>query len=54
MFLVGIGEVFTYKRRKWNIIDIRDGSYICETVDDNKKVINNFTKNEMYKIFGGV
>ena len=52
MLLVGIGEVFTSNRRKWEVIDIREGNYKCQTIDNKEKIVKNFTKPEMYKIFG--
>ena len=52
MLLAGIGEVFTRSKRKWMIIDIREGNYKCQTIDKGELIIKNFTKNDMYKIFG--
>lgn len=56
MLLVGIGETFSRNRRKWVVTNIKEGNYTCETVDnkDKEKIIKNFTKPEMYKIFGDV
>lgn len=56
MLMVGIGETFSRNRRKWIVKNIKDGNYTCETVDnkDKEKIIKNFTKPEMYKIFGDV
>ena len=56
MLLVGIGETFTRNKRKWRIINIREGNYTCETTDnkDQEKIIKNYKKSEMYKIFGNV
>ena len=56
MLLVGIGETFTKNKRKWIIVDIREGNYSCETIDnkDKEKIVKNYTKAEMYKIFGNV
>ena len=56
MLLVGIGETFTKIKRKWIIVDIREGNYSCETIDnkDKEKIVKNYTKSEMYKIFGNV
>lgn len=53
MLLVGIGETFTKNRKKWKVINIREGNYTCES-QDREKIIKNFTKIEMYKIFGSV
>lgn len=51
--LIGIGEIFTRNRRKWIITNINEGNYTCETTDnkDKDKIIKNYTKLEMYKIF---
>ena len=56
MLLVGIGETFSKNKRKWIIVDIREGNYSCETIDnkDKEKIVKNYTKSEMYKIFGNV
>lgn len=54
MLLIGIGEIFTRNKRKWIVINIKEGNYICETIDSKEKTIKNFTKPEMYKIFGDV
>ena len=56
MLLVGIGETFTKNKRQWIIVDIREGNYSCETIDnkDKEKIVKNYTKSEMYKIFGNV
>ena len=56
MLLVGIGETFTKSQRKSIIVDIREGNYSCETIDnkDKEKIVKNYTKSEMYKIFGNV
>lgn len=54
MLLVGIGEIFTRNKRKWKVINIKEGNYTCETIDNNEKIIKNYTKLEMYKIFGDV
>lgn len=51
MLLVGIGDIFTKSKRKWKIIDIREGNYICESMD-KEKIRKNFTKIDIYKIFG--
>ena len=56
MLLVGIGETFPRNRRKWVVTNIKEGNYTCEFIDnkDKEKIIKNFTKPEMYKIFGDV
>lgn len=56
MLLVGIGETFTRNKRKWMIMNICEGNYTCETTDnkDKEKIVKNYTKPEMYKIFGDV
>ena len=56
MLLVGIGVTFTKNKRKWIIVDIREGNYSCETIDNKgkEKIVKNYTKSEMYKIFGNV
>ena len=56
MLLVGIGETFSRNKRKWVVKDIKEGNYICETIDnkDKEKIVKNFVKPEMYKIFGDV
>ena len=56
MLLVGIGETFTRNKRNWIIVDIHEGNYTCETIDnkDQEKIIKNYKKSEMYKIFGDV
>ena len=33
----GIGEKFNYQRRKWQIIDLKEGTYTCRTTDNDKK-----------------
>lgn len=56
MLLVGIGDIFSRNKRKWIIMDICEGIYTCETIDnkDKEKIVKNYTKLEMYKIFGDV
>lgn len=56
MLLAGIGETFTRNKRKWMIMNICEGNYTCETVDnkDREKIVKNYTKSEMYRIFGDV
>lgn len=56
MLLVGIGEIFSRNKRKWKVINIKEGNYTCETIDnkDKEKIVKNYTKPEMYKIFGDV
>lgn len=48
----GIGERFSYQRRKWVIWDIRDGEYTCKTINNDKKpeLVKQFTKEEMIKL----
>ena len=33
----GIGEKFNYQRRKWQIIDLKEGTYTCLSTDNDKK-----------------
>ena len=56
MLLVGIGDIFSRNKRKWMIVDICEDNYTCETIDnkDKEKIVKNYTKLEMYKIFGDV
>ena len=56
MLLVGIGETFTSNKRKWIIAHIHEGNYTCEAIDnkDQEKIIKNYKKSEMSKIFGDV
>jgi hypothetical protein len=56
MLLAGIGETFTRNKRKWMIMNICEGNYTCETIDNKglDKIVKSFTKSEMYKIFGDV
>ena len=56
MLLVGIGETFTRNKRKWVVVNIREGNYTCETIDnkEKEKITKNFTRSDMYKIFEGV
>lgn len=56
MLMVGIGETFSRNRRKWIVKNIKKDNYTCETIDnkDKEKITKNFTKLEMYKIFGDV
>jgi hypothetical protein len=53
MFIgVGIGEKFSYNRRKWMVYDIREGMYTCKTLDNDKKSeeVKVFNTTEMLKI----
>ena len=53
MFIgVGIGEKFSYSRRKWMVYDIREGMYTCKTIDNDKKSeeVKVFNTTEMLKI----
>lgn len=51
--LIGIGQTFTKDKKKWQIVDIRDGIYKCETLCKNKEVkeVKEFSKTEIYKFF---
>lgn len=48
----GIGEKFNYQRRKWQIIDLKEGTYTCRTTDNDKKpeVTKTFDKETMIRI----
>jgi hypothetical protein len=48
----GIGEKFNYQRRKWQIIDLREGTYTCRTTDNDKKseMTKTFDKETMIRI----
>ena len=48
----GIGEKFSYQRRRWQIRDIRDGIYTCRTTDNDKKpeMTKTFDKETMMRI----
>ena len=48
----GIGENFKYQRRKWMIIDLREGTYTCRTIDNDNKpdMIKIFDKETMMRI----
>ena len=48
----GIGEKFNYQRRKWQIIDLKEGTYTCITTDNNKKpeMTKTFDKETMIRI----
>ena len=49
----GIGEKFKYQRRKWQIIDLCEGTYTCKTIDNDKKpeLTLMFDKETMMRIF---
>lgn len=48
----GIGEKFNYQRRKWQIIDLCEGTYTCRTTDNDKKpeLTLTFDKETMIRI----
>lgn len=48
----GIGEKFNYQRRKWRIIDLREGVYTCRTTDNDKKpeITKTFDKDTIIRI----
>ena len=47
----GIGEKFNYQRRKWQIIDLKEGIYTCKTTDNKKpEMIKLFDKEIIIKI----
>lgn len=49
---VGIGDRFSYNRRRWTVYDIRDGIFYCKTRDNDKKPELNktFETNEIEKL----
>lgn len=48
----GIGEKFNYQRRKWQILDLKEGTYTCRTTDNDKKpeMTMTFDKETMMRI----
>ena len=48
----GIGEKFKYQRRRWQIIDLKEGTYTCRTTDNDKKpeLTLTFDKETMIRI----
>lgn len=49
----GIGEKFSYGKRKWVVYDLREGIYTCKSIDNKKKPeeTRTFTSGEIMKIF---
>lgn len=48
----GIGEKFNYQRRRWQIINLKEGTYTCRTTDNDKKpeMTKTFDKETMIRI----
>ena len=49
---IGIGDKFSFNKRKWMVYDIREGVYTCKTLDNDKKKEETklFSTSEMLKM----
>lgn len=46
----GIGDKFSHNRRKWQIMDLREGVYTCKTIDKKSEEVKTFAKVDMIRI----